>query len=120
MRRMLIGAVTVALLLATSVSVAQQVYAPNGNYITPLVLSGVSTRTALPTGAVVVVYNTSAPSAFCRLGDATVVATTAHELITSGGFLAFTTGSNTFIACITGGAATTVNVSGGAGIPSAR
>lgn len=119
MRRTLIGALTVALIMAiTTAGLGQgQLFAPNGNYTT-IAASAVSTRTALPTGAAVVVYNTSAPTTFCRLGDSAVVATTSNEVITSGAFIGLTVGSNTFIACITSGPSTTLNISGGQGTPS--
>ena len=76
-----------------------------------------STRVALPSGNVVIVYNTGANAAFVQLGGAGVVATSNNDVIQPGSWLAFTVGSATYLAGIETAGATTLNISGGAGLP---
>ena len=76
-----------------------------------------SSRVALPSGSIVVVYNTGANAAFVTLGNSSVTATTANDVIPAGGWMAFTVGTNTFLAAIETAGTTSLNISGGAGLP---
>ena len=82
-----------------------------------LSVGATSSRTALPSGSVVIVYNTGSNPAFVTLGTSTVTATTANDVVPAGGWIAFTVGPNTFIAAIETGGATSLNISGGSGLP---
>jgi len=82
-----------------------------------LSVGATSSRVALPSGTTVVVYNTGANSAFVTLGGAAVTATIGNDVIPAGGWMAFTVGSNTFLAAIETAGATSLNISGGAGLP---
>lgn len=110
-----IGAGLAAALLSSTAFAQSTGFAPNGNYAAPLSVSVASATVALPQGATVVAYNTGATAAFCTLGNSSVVATTAHNQVAPGGFLAFVVGQNSNIACITATGTTTINVAGGAG-----
>jgi hypothetical protein len=82
-----------------------------------LFVGATSSRVALPSGAVVIVYNTGANAAFVTLGGSTVTATAGNDLIPAGGWMAFTVGPNTFLAAIETAGTTSLNISGGAGLP---
>ena len=82
-----------------------------------LSVGATSTRVALPSGTVVVVYNTGANAAFVTLGGSTVTATVSNDVIPAGGWMAFTVGANTFLAAIETGGTTSLNISGGTGLP---
>jgi len=82
-----------------------------------LSVGATSSRVALPNGTVVIVYNTGANSAFVTLGGSTVAATTSNDVVPAGGWMAFTVGSNTFLAAIETAGTTSLNISGGAGLP---
>ena len=71
----------------------------------------------LPSGTVVIVYNTGANAAFVTLGGSTVTATASNDVIPAGGWMAFTVGTNTFLAAIETAGATSLNISGGSGLP---
>lgn len=81
-----------------------------------LTVGATSSRVALPSGTVVVVYNTGANAAFVILGNASVVATAADDVIQPGAWTAFTVGANVDLAAIETAGATTLNISGGAGL----
>jgi hypothetical protein len=100
-----------------TVSASVSGFAPGSVYGTPVAVTTTSSRQALPAGAEVVAYNTGANAAFCQLGTVAVVATTSNDQIAPGGFMAFAVGGNTNIACITSSGTTTVNTSGGTGLP---
>lgn len=91
-------------------------FAPGGAYSTPLSVSAVSSRVALPAGTTVVVYNTGANAAYVTLGNASVVATTSDDVIQPNSWLAFTPGTNVDLAAITSTSTTSLNISGGSGI----
>src|ERR1700727_447255 len=76
-----------------------------------------SSRVALPSGLVVIVYNTGANAAFVTLGNSTVTATVGNDVIPAGGWMAFTVGPSTFLAAIETAGATSLNISGGTGLP---
>ena len=76
-----------------------------------------SSRVALPSGSVVIVYNTGANSAFVTLGGSTATATLNNDVIPAGGWMAFTVGSNAFLAAIETAGTTSLNISGGSGLP---
>lgn len=69
----------------------------------------------LPAGAVVVASNTgSTNAAYCKLGAS---ATTSDQPIPPNSWFAFTVGASTQLTCITSASTTTVNMVGGAGLP---
>src|SRR5579871_6566703 len=91
-------------------------FQPTPSY-TSLSVGASSTRVALPTGTVVVVYNTGSNAAYVQLGSSSVVATSGNDVIPAGGWMAFTVGSATYLASIETAGATTLNLSGGSGLP---
>jgi len=91
-------------------------FAPAGAYAA-LAVSTTSANVALPTGATIVVYNTGANAAFLQLGAAGVTATTSGDVVQPGGALALSVGSNAYLAAVTANGATSLNISGGAGLP---
>jgi hypothetical protein len=82
-----------------------------------LSVGATSSRVPLPSGTVVIVYNTGANGAFVTLGGSTVTATASNDVIPAGGWMAFTVGTNTFLAAIETAGATSLNISGGSGLP---
>lgn len=85
-----------------------------------LAVGATSARVALPIGAVVIIYNTGAIAASVTLGNASVVATGANDIIQPNSWVAFTVGPNVDLAAIeaTGAAGTTsLVISGGSGLP---
>lgn len=93
-------------------------FAPGGAYATPLSVSNSTGNVALPAGTEVVVYNVGANAVYVKLGTSNAVtATTSDDYIPSGGALALTVGSNTYLAAITGSSTSTLNISGGTGLP---
>jgi hypothetical protein len=76
-----------------------------------------SSNVALPSGSVVIVYNTGSNPAFVKMGNSTVAATSGDDVIPAGGWMAFTVGSNTFLAAIETAGTTSLNISGGSGLP---
>jgi hypothetical protein len=82
-----------------------------------LSVAATSSRVPLPSGTVVIVYNTGANGAFVTLGGSTVTATASNDVIPAGGWMAFTVGTNTFLAAIEAAGATSLNISGGSGLP---
>src|SRR5262249_26059422 len=74
-------------------------------------------RVALPSGSVVIVYNTGSSPAYVTLGGSAVTATASNDVIPAGGGMAFTVGPNTNLAAIETSRATSLNISGGAGLP---
>ena len=82
-----------------------------------LSVGATSSPVPLPSGTVVIVYNTGANGAFVTLGGPTVTATASNDVIPAGGWMAFTVGTNTFLAAIETAGATSLNISGGSGLP---
>jgi hypothetical protein len=82
-----------------------------------LSVGATSSRVALPSGLVVIAYNTGASAAFVTLGNSTATATVGNDVIPAGGWMAFTVGPNTFLAAIETAGATSLNISGGTGLP---
>ena len=82
-----------------------------------LSVGATSSRLALPSGSVIIVYNTGANAAFVTLGNSSVAATASNDVIPAGGWMAFTVGANTFLAAIETAGATSLNISGGSGLP---
>jgi hypothetical protein len=82
-----------------------------------LSVGATSSRVPLPSGTVVIVYNTGANAAFVTLGGSTATATVSNDVIPAGGWMAFTVGPNTYLAAIETAGTTTLNLSGGAGLP---
>ncbi len=79
--------------------------------------SNVTSSVALPSGTTVVVYNTGSTAAYVRLGTSNVAATTtAGDVIQPNSWMAFTVGSNTYLAAITSSGATALTISGGTGL----
>jgi hypothetical protein len=91
-------------------------FAPGGSWA-QLSVSASSSRVLLPSGTVVVVYNVGANGAYVAIGNSGIVATTGEDYIPAGGALALTVGANTYIAGITSSSTTTLNISGGSGLP---
>src|SRR6185437_1848840 len=91
-------------------------FQPTPAYAT-LSVGATSSRVALPSGTVVIVYNTGSNPAYVTLGGATVTATTSNDVIPAGGWMAFTVGTNAFLAAIETAGATSLNLSGGTGLP---
>jgi hypothetical protein len=82
-----------------------------------LSVSSTSARVALPAGAVVIVYNTGSNAAYMTLGNSSVTASTSNDVIQPNSWMAFTVGANTYLAAIETAGATSLNISGGAGLP---
>ncbi len=83
---------------------------------TPISVTTGGVTGTLPAGAVVVVSNVGATNnAYCKLGAS---ATTSDQLIAPSSWFSFTVGSATQLTCITSTSTTTVNMVGGAGLPS--
>ena len=101
--------------ISGSITATFSQFAPNGNYSTPLNVTGTSSRAALPTGTTVAVYNTGSNAAFVQFGSSSVVATASDDQIAPGGFNCFAVGANVDIAAIETAGTTTLNVSGGTG-----
>jgi hypothetical protein len=77
-----------------------------------------SVSTAVPTGTVDVVYNTSTSVAYCTYGSSGVAATSTSDVIQASSWVAFTVPSGaTTIACISPSGNLGINVSGGSGLP---
>jgi hypothetical protein len=76
-----------------------------------------SARVGLPSGTAVVVYNTGSYAAYVTLGNSSVTATTSDDVIQPNSWMAFTVGSNTYLAAIETAGATALNISGGSGLP---
>jgi hypothetical protein len=91
-------------------------FTPTPSYAT-LSVGTSSSRVALPTGAVVVVYNAGSNAAYVQLGNSLVTATTSNDVIQPNSWMAFTVGANTYLAAIGTAGSTTLNVSGGSGMP---
>ena len=92
-------------------------FQPGAAYATPLSVSTTSSRVALPAGSVVVVYNTGAAAAYVQLGGSSVAATTSNDVVPAGGWMAYSVGSNAYLAAISSSGTTALNVSGGSGLP---
>jgi hypothetical protein len=82
-----------------------------------LSVGATSSRASLPSGSVVIVYNTGANAAFVTLGGSTATATVSNDVIPAGGWMAFTVGPSTFLAAIETAGTTSLNISGGSGMP---
>lgn len=82
---------------------------------TPIAVTTGGVSGTLPAGTVVVVSNVGATNgAYCKLGAS---ATTSDQLIPPNSWFAFTVGAATQLTCITSTSTTTVNMVGGAGLP---
>lgn len=82
-----------------------------------LSVGATSSRVALPSGSVVVVYNTGTNAAFVTLGNSSVTAAASNDVVPAGGWTAFTVGPNTNLAAIETAGTTSLNISGGTGLP---
>ena len=91
-------------------------FQPTPSYAS-LSVGATSNRVALPSGTVVVVYNTGANAAYVTIGGASVTATTSDDFVPAGGWMAFSVGSSTYLAGIETAGASTLNLSGGSGLP---
>ncbi len=91
-------------------------FTPNGNYAS-LAVTAVTGNVALPAGTSVAVANTGSQTAFVNLGTSNAVtATTANIPVGGGQTIAFTVGSNTYLAGIANtGLTTNLTLAGGAG-----
>ena len=91
-------------------------FQPTPAYAT-LSVGASSSRVALPSGTVVVVYNTGSNLAYVTLGNSSVVATASNDVVPPGGWMAFTVGAAGYLAAIETAGATSLNLSGGTGMP---
>jgi len=92
-------------------------FAPGSTYASPLSVATTSSRVALPAGQVVIVYNVGATAAFVQLGGVSVTATASNDVVQPNSWMAFTVGANSFLAAVTSSGSTTLNISGGSGLP---
>lgn len=99
-----------------TVSASVSGFTPNGNVATPLAVTGTTGRVALPAGTSILISNPGATTAYVRLGDVTVAATTSDIPVQAGGAVGLTVGANTHLAAITASSTTTINLAGGAGL----
>ena len=102
--------------ISGSFSASLSGFQPTPAYAT-LSVGATSSRVALPSGTVVVVYNTGSNVAYVTLGGSSVTATTSNDVVPAGGWMAFTVGPNTFLAAIESAGATALTLSGGSGLP---
>jgi hypothetical protein len=102
--------------ISGSFSASLSGFQPTPSYAS-LSVGATSNRVALPSGTVVVVYNTGANSAYVTLGGASVTATTSDDFVPAGGWMAFAVGSGAYLAGIETAGGTTLNLSGGSGLP---
>jgi hypothetical protein len=123
MKRLLGGAALAAIFacpafaqIAGTFSATLSGFAPTPAY-SQLTVGPSSARVALPSGTVVVVYNTGSAAAYVTLGNSSVTATTSGDVIQPSSWMAFTVGANTYLAAIETAGATTLNLSGGSGLP---
>lgn len=99
---------------SASVSASISGFAPASTG-TPISATTGGVTGSLPAGAVVVASNVGATNgAYCKLGAS---ATTADQLIPPNSWFAYTVGVATQLTCITSASTTTVNMVGGAGLP---
>jgi hypothetical protein len=91
-------------------------FQPTPAYV-QLSVGATSSRVALPSGTVIIVYNTGANAAYVTLGNSSATATASNDVIPAGGWMAFTVGPNTFLAAVETAGVTSLNISGGAGLP---
>jgi hypothetical protein len=91
-------------------------FQPTPAYV-QLSVGATSSRVALPSGSVIIVYNTGANAAYVTLGNSSVTATVGNDVIPAGGWMAFTVGTNTNLAAIETAGTTSLNISGGQGLP---
>lgn len=83
---------------------------------TPISVTTGGVTGTLPAGTVVVATNVGATNgAYCALGASAT--TSSQYLSPGGGWFAFTVGASTQLTCITSTSTTTVNMTGGSGIP---
>jgi hypothetical protein len=102
--------------ISGSFSASLSGFQPTPSYAS-LSVGATSSRVALPSGTVVVVYNTGANAAYVTLGGASVTATASDDFVPAGGWMAFAVGSSAYLAGIETAGATTLNLSGGSGLP---
>ena len=102
--------------ISGSFSASLSGFQPTPSYAS-LSVGATSSRVALPSGTVVVVYNTGTNAAYVTIGGASVTATTSNDFVPAGGWMAFAVGSSAYLAGIETAGATTLNLSGGSGLP---
>ena len=95
-------------------------FTPNGNSANIGSVTTSSSYVALPTGTVVVVYNSGSAAITTKLGTTsgvTVTATTG-DVIQPGSWISYTVGSNTYLAAITAIGSSSLVITAGTGQPS--
>jgi hypothetical protein len=102
--------------ISGSFSASLSGFQPTPAYAT-LAVGSASARVALPSGTVVVVYNTGTNAAYVTLGGSSVTATAGNDVVPAGGWMAFAVGANTYLAAIETAGSTTLTLSGGSGLP---
>ena len=102
--------------ISGSFSASLSGFQPTPSYAS-LSVGAASSRIALPSGTVVVVYNIGTNAAYVTIGGSSVTAATSNDFVPAGGWMAFAVGSNSFLAAIETTGATTLNLSGGSGLP---
>ncbi len=102
--------------ISGSFSASLSGFQPTPSYAS-LSVGATSSRVALPSGAVIVVYNTGPNAAYVTIGGASVTATISDDFVPAGGWMAFAVGPNAYLAAIESAGTTTLNLSGGSGLP---
>ncbi len=102
--------------ISGSFSASLSGFQPTPSY-SSLSVGSTSSRVALPSGTVVVVYNTGTNAAYVTIGGASVTATSSDDFVPAGGWMAFAVGPSAYLAGIETAGATTLNLSGGSGLP---
>ena len=102
--------------ISGSFSASLSGFTPTPSYASLSVTTS-SSRVALPSGTTVIVYNTGLNDAYVTLGNASVVAATSNDVVKAGGWMAFSVGSNAYLAAVEISGPTSVSLSGGSGLP---
>jgi hypothetical protein len=91
-------------------------FAPNGNYASPLSVTTGGAEVALPAGVLVAASNPGSNPEWVNLGTSSgVTATTADIMIPAGCTVPLAASANTYIAAISTGGSTTLNLAAGSG-----
>jgi hypothetical protein len=120
MKRLLVALALVFATCGRALPAANELspFAPAAAYSTPQPVSASSARAVMPAGvSTIVVYNLGPADAYVTQGNAGITATTADDFIGARCWMSFQSGSAAYLAAITGGGTTTLNISGGSGLP---
>ena len=103
-------------IVAGSVSASFSGYSPAA-YGSTMNVTSASSRQVLPAGTTVVVYNTGTNNAYVTIGNSSVVAALNNDVVFPNCWITYSVGSSVDIAAITSASTTTLNLSGGSGLP---